>query len=326
MIEHTFFRRIFAMGFNKGKFGSSLARAKWRLKRVMMSMWVLIALAGAVVHISIGSPLWLAPLLYLLGLVAFHAWHWMAHQRWLLYPAYKVHMYHHWKVYPPKRFLSKVYMNDKGGRTAWSSFCHDGPLYAGMMLNVFGLWQLGLVDRWQDVAVSGAIYAAVGSWSNWLHHSFHVEGHWIERYVYFHDLRALHYTHHQGTAKHNYGFLDFGMDIADGSLAQPDYALSNKKDVGRKRAASLHSTTLDEHISVVQPGPLPTIGRDGLKECAFAGVAFAIEMIVGALGMLLGKAKEDNDVDGTVGHKQGEVKLMEVGGFWSFFATAFEMA
>ena len=321
------------MGFNKGKFGSSLARAKWRLKRVMMSFWVLLACVGISFTITLGSPVWLTPLLYLMGLVTFHAWHWMAHQRWLLYPAYKVHMFHHWKVYPPKRFLSKVYTNDKAGRTYWSSFCHDAPLYSGMALNVYLLWKLGMIDRWQEIVVAGATYAGVGSWSNWLHHTFHIEGHWIERYVYFHDLRALHYTHHQGTAKHNYGFMDFGMDMADGSLAKPDYGLSNrKKDTqsGSAHAKLLRSpsTKGDEHISIVEPGPLPTLFGDGLKECTFAIVAYLIEKIVGLLGTIMGKVLDDqkNDVDGSLPHKKGDIKMLEMEGIWNFCATVFEMA
>eukprot|EP00567_Pseudictyota_dubia_P006065 CAMPEP_0197452350 /NCGR_PEP_ID=MMETSP1175-20131217/31832_1 /TAXON_ID=1003142 /ORGANISM="Triceratium dubium, Strain CCMP147" /LENGTH=305 /DNA_ID=CAMNT_0042985333 /DNA_START=1 /DNA_END=918 /DNA_ORIENTATION=+ len=305
----------------------------------MMSMWLLVALRGLASHVVVGSPLWLMPMLYLMGLVVFHAWHWMAHQRWLLYPAYKVHMYHHWRVYPPRRFLSKVYKNDKEGRTAWSSFCHDGPLYGGMLLNIIILWTVGAINRWHDLSVAVLSYACVGSWSNWLHHALHIEGHWFERYVYFHDLRALHYTHHQGTAKHNYGFLDFGMDMVDGSLAKPDYALSNNEGIGRNDAQEIHigqkeqlllrrpSTSNDEHISAVKPGPLPNLAKDGLKECAFAVVAFLIEINVGILGLLLGVAQEgDSDVDCTVPHKKGDITMLEVEGFWAFFAAAFEMA
>ena len=322
------------MGFNKGKFGSSLARVQWRLKRVMMAFWIVVGAGGLLARVTVGCPAWLVPVLYLMGLIVFHAWHWMAHQRWLLYPAYKVHMYHHWKVYPPKRFLSKAYTNDKKGRTAWSSFCHDGPLYAGMMSNVGILWQVGAISRWQDVAIGAITYACIGSFSNWLHHTFHIEGHWIERYVYFHDLRALHYTHHQGTAKHNYGFLDFAMDMAEGSMAKPDFTLSNKGKVGRRESEksgggmSLRqpSDTGKEHVSVVQPGPLPTLFRDGAKECAFAVVAWVIEFLVGLIGLILGKANEKGDTDCTVPHKKGHVELLEMDNFWSFFATVFEIA
>jgi hypothetical protein len=58
------------------------------------------------------------------------------------------------------------------------------------------------------------MYAIVGWYGNELHHSFHVNRHWLERFLWFHDLRAMHYTHHQGTTKTNYGFLDMTFDAA----------------------------------------------------------------------------------------------------------------
>ena len=53
---------------------------------------------------------------------------------------------------------------------------------------------------------------------NWLHHAYHVEDRWLERYKWFHELRALHYVHHLGTAKHNYGVLNMTLDRFLGSL------------------------------------------------------------------------------------------------------------
>jgi hypothetical protein len=290
------------MGFSKGVFGGSAARARWRLLRTMLSMWILISSFSIVFHRTLDTPLWLLPQLYFVLLLVFHGWHWAAHQRWLCYPMWKVHMYHHWKVYPPKRFLSREYQNDKPGRTRLGSVAHDGPLYFGIVGNVAMLHALGLVDP-VGVAVCVATYAFVGSFANWLHHTFHIEGHWIERYVYFHDLRALHYTHHQGTAKHNYGFLDFTGDLASGVLQQPDYALSNAaaaapvaetgkaatdraagvdgKGKGRRSKSPAAATSGgagarpaaeahpfgrgDEHRSKVTPGPLPVLGNDSLQ-------------------------------------------------------------
>jgi len=228
-------------------------------------------------------PLWLLPQLYAAGLLIFHSWHWAAHQRWLLYPMWKVHMYHHWVVYPPKRFMSIEYKNDKKGRTTLGSILHDGPLYLGMMTNILILWHFKLL-RPTDIIVSIFTYASVGSYSNWLHHTFHIEGHWIERFVYFHDLRALHYTHHQGTAKQNYGFLDFCGDVATGSAQSGDYSLSNWKG-----SAPLGDGS--EHRSKVRPGNLPGILQDGLHECFCCVICFAIEFLIGIQGIIFGAAK-----------------------------------
>jgi hypothetical protein len=278
------------MGFKKGVFGGSPARARWRLLRTMWSMWTIIASAGLLFYLLFSTPLWLTPQLYAVGLCCFHAWHWAAHQRWLLYPMWKVHMYHHWKVYPPKRFMTKVYQNDKAGRSSLGSIAHDGPLYAGLLGNVAALYAFGFL-RPVDVLVALLTYAFVGSFANWLHHTFHIEGHWIERYVYFHDLRALHYTHHQGTAKHNYGFLDFSGDIAGQTMHKPDYSLSNPNR--HAEGAALLLGKGDEYCSKVQPGPLPDLQSSGVQECLFSVVCFTIEGLIGAFGMAFGPAKEE---------------------------------
>ena len=192
-------------------------------------------------------------------------------------------MYHHWCVYPPYRFLLDTYQDDKAGRTYLSSVAHDGFLYLGMAGNVSLLYYFQYINL-VEACLSMTIYAAVGSYANWLHHAFHIKGHWIERFVYFHDLRALHYTHHQGTAKHNYGFLDFSGDIAAHTLSKPDFSLSNNL-MGKG----------DEHISTVNPGPMPTFQTHGLQECFFCQISFAIEGIVGLLGMIFGAAKESGE-------------------------------
>ena len=70
------------MGFKKGVFGGSPARIQWRLQRVMLSMWILIIMHGILFHFTIGTPLWLLPELYFVGLIVFHSWHWATHQRY----------------------------------------------------------------------------------------------------------------------------------------------------------------------------------------------------------------------------------------------------
>jgi hypothetical protein len=71
-----------------------------------------------------------------------------------------------------------------------------------------------------------------------------------------------------------------------------------------------------------------TIFGDGLKECTFAIVAYLIEKIVGLLGTIMGKVLDDqkNDVDGSLPHKKGDIKMLEMEGIWNFCATVFEMA
>ena len=304
------------MGFNKGVFGGSAARARWRLQRVMMSFWLIIAAWGWALHAWVGTPIWLTLFLYTMGLLVFHGWHVAAHQRWLCPPMYRVHMFHHWQVYPPSRFLTRTYINDKAGRTRLGSLLHDGPLYVGMLGSVASLYALDVLDV-PGVVASVLTYAFVGDFANWLHHTFHIEGHFIERFVYFHDLRALHYTHHQGTARHNFGFLDFAGDAAAGTMREADYALSNsaaaadaaKKKLGRG----------DEHRSSLRPGEPPTLLRDGPRECLHCGVCFIIEGIVGLQGTVLGKAHEEAAQPRGAGAGKHPLPEVATPSAWDFF-------
>lgn len=226
---------------------------------------------------------------------------------------WKVHVYHHWKLYPPSRFMTTVYLDDSPGRTPLSSFAHDGPLYIAMLLNLVVLYYLDLLST-ADIGICLLVYAFVSSFAVWLHQTFHIQGHWIERFVYFHDLRALHLVHHQGTAKHNYGFLDHSCDIIGDSLLKADFSLSNSwncKTDGDKDSKAVSVQELPPSLSPSEPsrsaspapapslspytaGEMPTLFMNGFKECLFAMTCVTIEIIVGLLGVILGNA-HDND-------------------------------
>jgi hypothetical protein len=280
------------MGFTKGVFGGSAARARWRLMRLSISLWIIVFLFSMLLYFFAGSPLWLLPEVYFSLLVVFQIWHWAAHQRWLFYPMWKVHVYHHWVIYPPKKFLSKVYKDDKAGRTTFTSLAHDGPLYLGVLANIAFLNAVELVRPLDCLAALVYIYL-ISAFTNFVHHATHVEGHWIEKFVYFHDLRALHYTHHQGTALHNFGILDFSGDIAGETLFAPNYELSNRK-LNPEETAELCGHG-NEHRSSVCPGPSPTVACNGLKEVAFYIIASSLEYSIGFLGLVFGAASETVD-------------------------------
>lgn len=305
------------MGFTKGEFGGSAARARWRLIRVSASLWIFVLILAALLYSSIGTSLWLLPEVYLSVLVMFQIWHWAAHQRWLFYPMWKVHMYHHWTVYPPKKFLSKVYKNDKAGRTTLTSLAHDGPLYLGILSNIALIYFADLARPLDCLAAILFLYA-IATFTNFIHHVCHIEGHWIEKFVYFHDLRALHYTHHQGTALHNFGILDFSGDLAGHALFAPNYAMSNRKPDAKESAELLGKG--DEHQSTVHPGPLPTLARDGLMEVGFYLIALSIELTVGFLGLVFGvaddkqvKKKKVTDIIEKIPAKRGKLTAQKAG-------------
>jgi sterol desaturase/sphingolipid hydroxylase (fatty acid hydroxylase superfamily) len=47
---------------------------------------------------------------------------------------------------------------------------------------------------------------------NYLHMSFHVENHWMNKYTLYLELKYLHYLHHTGDTKHNYAICFFKID------------------------------------------------------------------------------------------------------------------
>jgi len=62
-------------------------------------------------------------------------------------------------------------------------------------------------------------YLFIGVIGNYLHHAFHIENIYLTQYKWFHELRALHYIHHLGTAKQNYGILNMSLDRILGSFS-----------------------------------------------------------------------------------------------------------
>jgi hypothetical protein len=138
-----------------------------------------------------------------------------------------------------------------------------------------------------DVIVSLLVYGFVSSFGIWLHQAFHIQGHWMERFLFFHDLRALHYVHHQGNTQHNFGFLDHSCDSVGQSLRSADYSLSNSSSTKTGMNGKSDASKINE------AGPMPTIAHDGAEECAFAVTCMTIEMIVRILGLIFGKIKRD---------------------------------
>lgn len=157
----------------------------------------------------------LMPAGYVGVLAAFYLWHIIAHQTWSG-RMYRVHMIHHMKLYPPKRFLSDKPLPS---HSLWSldGLCHQGPLF-GLVLSEILLLRYLFKHSMKVRVDNKCIYfmvaglALFGHIGNVLHISFHIRGHWLERYKWFLMCRELHWVHHKGDMKKNYMLVDFGMD------------------------------------------------------------------------------------------------------------------
>ncbi|CAF3690130.1 unnamed protein product [Adineta steineri] len=173
---------------------------------------------------------------YFVEYILFYLWHWQAHHRiwWIPFNegCYKKHKEHHWEIYPPKNFygILKPPINQTNRNTdplpistwdymrhkTWVSD-HEGLL---ILLTFIQLASARLIFHCSYSTIVCALlgFIIMGFIGNWLHHAYHVEDHWLERYKWFHELRALHYIHHLGTAKHNYGVLNMTLDRFLGSF------------------------------------------------------------------------------------------------------------
>jgi sterol desaturase/sphingolipid hydroxylase (fatty acid hydroxylase superfamily) len=178
-------------------------------------------------------------LFYLVEYIAFYLWHFQAHHRvwWIPFNegCYNKHKEHHWELYPPKDFYGArkrqtSETNNSGTNgdplpISWWDYMrhktwisdHEGLL---ILLTFIQLVAARLFFHCSYSTIGCAFFgfmimAFIG---NWLHHAYHVEDHWLERFKWFHELRALHYIHHLGTAKHNYGVLNMTLDRFLGSF------------------------------------------------------------------------------------------------------------
>ena len=57
-----------------------------------------------------------------------------------------------------------------------------------------------------------------------------MKGHWLERYGWFHELRAVHYIHHLHSTRHNYAVLNVGLDWLVGSLVLEEALKEDNED------------------------------------------------------------------------------------------------
>jgi hypothetical protein len=196
---------------------------------ILRYMYTTIFLYSYLISYLTGCPWYTMIAYYVLAYVIFYAWHYQCHHLiwWVPFnkSCYQAHKEHHFEVYPPDAFFGRKgeglpntpdqtwweYANPIGWLTQ-----HEALLY-GMMLSVV------IVSFFCGVQCStlGGVafgFFLIGLIGNYLHHAFHIPDIWLLRYKWFSELRALHYVHHLGNAKHNYGILNMSLDRILGSF------------------------------------------------------------------------------------------------------------
>jgi hypothetical protein len=135
--------------------------------------------------------------------------HWALH-RPELGKAFEAHKEHHQVKYPPENYLSKKYREIS---IISQPFWYYLPAAIGLIALAFTTLPL---------YIAGALTAELAfvAWSNdWVHQKLHIEGHWLERYTWFHRLRELHWQHHldEGT---NLGIFSWTGDRIFGTFSE----------------------------------------------------------------------------------------------------------
>lgn len=192
---------------------------------------------------------------YMLGMVGFYFWHYMAHSEWAG-EMHEIHMEHHIDRFPPSDFYgtAELYadMYPEGRPTIWglmnlakttniadgtkassegagttnekqhTPLAHEGPmLLMQLMIVIGGVYWWG--TKWSTMGFVCVMYLAIGSIGNALHMSFHVRNFHLEKYAWYRELRTLHYIHHLGDMKSNMGMLNLVLvDGLTGSLQTRD--------------------------------------------------------------------------------------------------------
>lgn len=122
--------------------------------------------------------------------------------------ARKSHEVHHTTMYPVDRFLSKQYRHppeeDEQAKYYWV------PVIPIVVLSLILL-------PWNYAVLGLATVAATGYLNDYAHRVMHIEGHWLERFRWFHRMRGFHYQHH--TDEHtNLGIVSSVPDRVFGTL------------------------------------------------------------------------------------------------------------
>jgi len=180
-------------------------RAKWTLLGLSLICHVgcfLCGLAFDFLHVLRVMPWYFLWVHYFLGSFTATFTHYLGHKYWTG-RWFRAHtLGHHGQSYPAKNFL-----RDKIAHCG-----DDNRKYYAPAILFPGLVTWYLFGSWQDSIVSSLYIGVLLSFVNDIHEAYHLRGHWLERFQWFHVLRAIHLRHHQGDMLKNYGIVDFMVD------------------------------------------------------------------------------------------------------------------
>lgn len=224
-----------------------------RIDRTLLPAYFVLLGGYSVVVSSMTGTAWYTMILfYVCFMLAFFVWHWQAHNRVWWIPFNKgcteYHRIHHWEHFPPQYFYGTAQAHKAyHGKTAesmssWlgalplaSSPSHEAFIYMLFVgIVVFARVILGI--DWATLGCAGALAVVIGVVGNYLHTSFHVQGHWLARFAWWRELRVVHFVHHMGSARHNYAMANFMLDRAFHTYHGDEQDLAQERQDKRVRA------------------------------------------------------------------------------------------
>lgn len=179
-----------------------------------------------------GCSLYITPISWFVDMIIFYAWHVQAHHKisWIPFneSCHNWHNLHHQRFFPAKHF----YGTDKalewinGCKNEWFLIRHALPLgelkpAESIQNESFGIFMAIIVTTIKyfvfklptNVIIATIIQGLLVDFAgNYLHLSFHVKDHWLNKFETYKELKYLHWEHHKGDTKRNYAIFFFGLD------------------------------------------------------------------------------------------------------------------
>lgn len=128
------------------------------------------------------------------------------HQKWAG-PFYRAHMQHHLELYPADKLTSSTYRNAHWYNRGPFLFT---PPFLVIVLTAIGIAQLLHAPMWTVIDIA-CIFIVFGFVNDWIHDSFHLEKHFLQKLRYYRLIRIAHLFHHVNMDK-NYGIVSYEWD------------------------------------------------------------------------------------------------------------------
>ncbi len=141
-----------------------------------------------------------------LGSLAGYWIHRALHQPWTG-PFHRGHMEHHEILYPANRLTSDRYEVAKWYNSGPVLFTPGAILL--LIVGALATWILG-VTLWH-FASFGVGLIGFGLLNDWVHDSFHLRRHFLQRFSCYRSLRRLHFLHHVDMEA-NFGIVSLHWD------------------------------------------------------------------------------------------------------------------